>query len=164
MVLKNGGLKISSPGDKIMNVLYTMNVKDISNAWVLSNLPTYIEQDHLDMYFGGKLGRMLQLAEICQVLRGKFDDFTLEEGDSIYNYGVHTLGESPSIVIPPKWKTEKLNQSQLVFNLFMWPHWKEGALAVFSRCGLYRVVSNPDFALENPEMNAVVQGMLTIVL
>jgi hypothetical protein len=46
----------------------------------------------------------------------------------------------------------------------MWPHWKEGALAVFSRCGLYRVVSNPDFALENPEMNAVVQGMLTIAL
>jgi hypothetical protein len=137
-ILKNGGFKAPKKGDNIMDVFYTMNAKTITTAWILSELPKYINTEYVNSYFGGRIGAVLQLAAIGRALRGKPIDFTLKDGESIY--AVASVPESsPNIIIPPKWKAGKIEPIPSGFNIFQWPNWKEGALATFAQCGLYRV-------------------------
>jgi hypothetical protein len=137
---------------------------NITTAWVLSELPKYINTEYLNEYFGGRIGPVLQLAAIGRSLCGKPDDFTLENGESIYEVASTVPEYSPNIVIPPKWKAGKIEPIPSGLNIFQWPNWKEGELATFAQCALYRVITDPDFASSNPDMNAIVSGMFTTVL
>jgi hypothetical protein len=166
-VLRNIGIALpdDSPsvvptgGYPLYKLLFSFGVKSISDGWLLSKLTDHLSNKDVLACVDKQIGTLYKLAQAGLFMVGKNNSYEPDDSDVMVNME-HLR---PLTIIHnnhKQWSTKKLDDYNGDHD--KWLSWKECAKALFAQCGLYKVITDKDYAEAHPEMNAAVHGMLTI--